>query len=769
MSQTSNRLGHLKTLHYLNIDFGVATAFLNAISKTFVVGFVGYLYGSEFWVNVPIAVPSLMGLLQIPGAIWGSKQPTYKPFVFWGQLFWRFFHIPLIILPFLPLAAFIKLTVLLSCIGIGAIGFHLSGPSLNQWITELVPIHSRGWFFSHRNAIAAFAGALSGIAGGIVLDAMKRAGHQGIGFSIVFGTIIVVALLSLLFYRKMTDLQRPVIENTSFKENFLALKIPLQDINFRKILTYSAVLTAGLSLGGNLFYAFALRSLEMPFTILQLTIVTEALGNILSAKFWGYLSDKYGNKPVLAVLGVGLFISPMMWLICFPGHYISNAVILIIGFIFSGAIWGGTMICHLNLLLATGKPEQRSQTIALGLAIQSIVGAIAPTLGGLFMVQLKEFFTVDIAYKLIFIIAMFLRLSSVYFLKRFHEEKSVSIQTVMEQLRSFSPKGIFAFKQLSSSKNIQKRSEAIADVGSSHLTLVTEEVIQALHDPSPEVRLEATRTLGQIGNKESAFALVDQLEEHADFVEEETLEALGSLKDPDTIPYIAKYLLHSRSSLRRGAAIALGSIGNQKAVPYLIEICKDQHDIDLTTAAIQSLHTLKAKEAKEVIAKALLDPAPSIRISAAHASTELNLTELLSDFRNSLEVYQDEAASEIAYALGCLGQTQDIPFILKQAESSKSIMARRRCILGLATMLGVREKVYSLMLLEGMSLENAILDRIQKKIKRNKKIHSALNSYLSGKENDALQMIAEASKKEELKLFIDSPVNELFLVAISLL
>ena len=47
--------------------------------------------------------------------------------------------------------------------------------------------------------------------------------------------------------------------------------------------------------------AFAIEELNISFTLLQLIAVMHALGTIRFVKTWGFLADKYGNKPILVL------------------------------------------------------------------------------------------------------------------------------------------------------------------------------------------------------------------------------------------------------------------------------------------------------------------------------------------------------------------------------------------------------------------------------------------------------------------------------------
>ena len=67
-----------------NFDVAFATAFGTLVGGAFLVGYVKRLGGSDLWIGWLAAVPSLLGILQIPGAIWGRGFTSYKRFILPG-------------------------------------------------------------------------------------------------------------------------------------------------------------------------------------------------------------------------------------------------------------------------------------------------------------------------------------------------------------------------------------------------------------------------------------------------------------------------------------------------------------------------------------------------------------------------------------------------------------------------------------------------------------------------------------------------------------
>lgn len=772
MSQPVDRLENLRTLRVANLDAAFATAFATLVSGTFLVGFVQFLGGSYVWIGVLTAVPSFLGLLQIPGAIWGRGFPRYKRFVAPGGFIWRLFYVPLIALPVLPISGEIKLWILLACVIVASAATQFVAPIYNDWLAELVPTNSRGWFFSRRMMIATAVGAVGGFAGGLVLDAFRRVDQEATGFGTIFAIGIVCAAISFVLFGRMADTPRPNPIRTSLRESLGAFRIPLRDHRFRPVLVFLFLFVLGQLFAGNLYSAYALESLKMPFAVLQATGISVAVGSLLTARMWGFLADKYGNKPLVGILGFGLVLTPAMWLITYPGSDVWNAAVLILAHVFSGAVWSGVAVCQFNLLLATADPEDRANYIGVGMALQALTGALAPMLGAAAMDLLKGSFDIEHAYKWVFAITIFLRAFSLLFLGRVREAGSTSVGGTLRQLARVSPKGYRALRQLSTSGDVMTREHAIESVGSRQFGIASDEIVKALHDPSPRIRRQAARSLAKLGDSDFAGALIHQLDEHPDLVEEETIEALGTLGHLDAVEPLARYLASPRSSVRRAAAKALGQIGGEEAIAPLIEAAQRTGDPDLRRATLQALRALDARQAEDVIADALFDSHPSVRIAAAEAVVDLDLKGAASNLRETLAWYDDEACSEMAYALGRVGTPDDAGLILQTAEKCVSIITRRRCLLGLARLLGVESEAYRVLLLDGLSRDSALLDLLRPVVRSEPGVREALGQYSSGGESEALRTLAKRPPSDcdsalcvVLRAMAERPVEEAFLVA----
>ena len=766
MAAVANRLQSLRSLKTANLDGAFATAFVALTSGAFLVGYMKHLGASDAWIGLLAALPNLSGVLQIPAGVLGKRFESYKHYVAPGGFMWRALYAPFIILPLLTLQPEIALTVLAVLVGAAWVCNNLVGPVYNEWLAELVPPQSRGFYFSRRNAILATVGALVGIIGGVLLDAFKNAGKENQGFSVVFFLGLVCAAISMFYYMRMGDLKRSYVVRESLRKGIAALKTPFADKDFKTVLIFISVFCIGQNFAGNLFTAYGIERVNLSFTVLQILALLQAVGTVLSAPLWGFISDKYGNRPSLLFATCIVTLMPVPWLFCAAGHDLRNTLILVPLFIFSGIGWGGANLCIFNLVLATASKEERGTYIGAGLALQALIGGISPLVGGLMLGFLRPIVDAQLGYTYVFALTATMRISSAIALGFVKEKGSARIKQAISELRKVTPRGYFAMRELTRSTDEDSRQQAIQNVANEHLTIATDEIVKALHDPSPKVRRQAAAALSLLKGAGAEEALIHQLVEHPDLVEEETVSALGDTGGVDAVPHLVALFQSPRPILRRAAIRALGRIGTKDAIKALCEAASDPTDPDSRRMALIALRQQGAREAQSVINQALLDPAPSVRIVAAEAVSELELRGAADVLRESLSEYKDEASAEIAYALGCAGTNEDIPLILQEAARSVSVITRRRCLLGVARLLDVEREAYRLMLAEGMARDAMLQQMVKPLLKTKPRLRAALERFGAGDEQGALHALASGSKNSVFAMFEKQPVEELFLVAI---
>jgi len=756
----------MRTLRVANLDGAFSTAFITLTTGSFLVGLLKEMKAGDLWLGLLTAVPAIAGLAQIPGSVLGRSFRSYKGYIWRGGLLWRLLHIPLAIAPLVAFATNFKLFFLLACVGIAALAVNLVNPIYGDWLGRLIPESSRGTFYGKRNSLMAAVGTVIGLAGGLLVDALKRQNFGEKAYSAVFTLGLVCAAISYYFFSKMTDLEREQPIRANVQETVAAFKAPFQNPVFRRLLAFLVIFIAGQSFAGMLWGAYAIESLDFSQTDLQILALCHAVGNVSMSRWWGYLADKYGNKPILLLVGFGLVLTPIPWLLTQPGNMVFNKSLLFSLHVLMGMVWSGVALCQYNIIFSTSPLNERSTYLGSAMAVQSIAGAVPPILGAALLSSLRGGFTADQAYKITFVVTMTIRVVALVLLTRVKEEGSKGLKETLSHLKAVTPGGIRAMRSFSRSGQAEERETAIRDMADRRLSLAAGELAIALHDPSPRVRRQAATALGRIGDHSAVMELLHQLKDHPDLVEEETVEALGLLGDSRALPELVNLLGSPRPLLRRTAAKAIaaipGSTDDVDAVEALIAVADDPIDPDLRRAALQALRNMEANGIVPVVAKALLDKHPSVRIAAAEAAGDLHLVETAAACRRSLEIFQDEASSEVAYALGVNGEWEDADRILGVAEGMHSMITRRRCLLGVARLFAVERDVYRLLMQPEMDRDKSLIQVLTIGNKRSHTAVQALEALSNGDEIKAVRLLSLGKYGEA---FTTHPVPESFVVA----
>lgn len=762
----TTKLQNLQSLRYATADAAFATVFGSLVGGAFLIGFIKQeLNASDIWVGILSAIPALMGILQIPGGIIGQRFSGYKLFSAWGGLLWRLFYVPFIFLPLLDWPDEVRLLILTASMLAASASVSVVVPTATAWLAELIPQNSRGWFFGRRTAISNGIAAVVGILAGVMLDAFRGAGAGAIGYSVIFGFGIFFAALSLIFYLKMRDVPqvgygpRPLL--TSLKD----IGRPFADPANRILLTWLGVFVFGQAFAGNLFNAYAIESLELPFTAIQIYSLSHAAAYVVFASFWGKLADKYGSKPILTLTTLVITLTPLGWLLTMPGNNAYNLAILVFTHIFAGMSWSAWGALQFNLLLHKAPPEHRSAYIGAGLATTNIIMGISPLLGALMMTALRNVVDPVTAYKWVFVACAALRLFSLVPLRKVEEEGAIDIRETVRHLRRVSPKGISAAKRLSVSADASDRELALRQVSDKRFTLAADEVLAALSDPSPSVRREATLAVTKFGDKRATALLLEHMRQHPELIEEETVEALGQLGDKDAVPELIELLDSPRALIRRAAAKALGSTGDSSAIPALVLAARAPGDSDLRRAAIQSLRKLDAESASEAICEALYDDSPGARVAAAEAIIHMELSDSAEDLRQAIVWFTDDSRSEAAYALGVVGSVEDIPTILKVASECVSDSARKRALLGVARILGLEREAYRLLTAKESDRDREIMRQFSPYFRRHPFLRQALEATSEGDDAQAIAILKESCDDPVIQSFTNSPMPEATLIA----
>lgn len=126
-------------------------------------------------------------------------------------------------------------------------------------------------------------------------------------------------------------------------------------------------------------------------------------------------------------------------------------------------------------------------------------------------------------------------------------------------------------------KDTNTRMEAALKLGQAKNPKYLAFLTDALKDSNKAIRWTAAEALWEMGDKRAVPALIEYLEkgEAYEWGKVVTMNALASLKDPQAVNPLIRMLESANPFLRRSAAVALFTIGDDRAIFALIGLLKD--------------------------------------------------------------------------------------------------------------------------------------------------------------------------------------------------
>jgi predicted MFS family arabinose efflux permease len=370
------------------VDGIFANAMFTLCSGAILAALALYAGMSDFTYGLLAALPFLAQLLQLPAAIlyrrFQNRKAVTIAFATAGRL--SILVIAAAVLYFPP--GLRAAGIFAGLLGWSALT-SVAGGSWLWWMRDLVPENRLGRYFGKRGALLVGFSAPVLLGAGFLIDQQRALGGAD-GERAAFGAVYILAALfgmgSSLFLSLMPH--HPPRQDPKAVPLRESLGAPFRDGNFRNLLTWLALWGFGATLALPFFPIFLLVDHHMPIFVVSALLVVGTGTNVVFYLLWGRLSDRHGNKPVMAVavpvFAAGLLLTPFVP----DGGVVELAAVVLIQVLFSiGTSAADLTSWNLAFKLARGPntPAFLSGTLlvrALTTGTGPIVGGI---IGGLFL------------------------------------------------------------------------------------------------------------------------------------------------------------------------------------------------------------------------------------------------------------------------------------------------------------------------------------------------------------------------------------------------
>ena len=758
-----SRLKIQRALRLWTVEGSVASIWGTFVGGVFQTGFALYLGCSEFVIGVLAAIPAFAGLLQLVSSYYAQRYGNRKRIVVWYSILGRLLWVPMLLIPFvLPRSLWVGVFLILTLLSNALL--NVSSPLWTAWISDLVPRDYRGRYFGRRNMYAGFVGMVASIVGGLFIDhATKQATmSQPVAFGVLFGVASIFACCSFFLGSRSPDVAQPrgaAADAPAANGALRYYEAPFKDRNFRRIMLYNAILAAAAGVAANYFTVYQIKYLRYDYTVMQLLGAVGAVAGLGAMPLWGYLADKYGNKPILAICNVLVLAAPFMWLATAPdsfpglwtvapgGHVIvsfSKLDICLLNLI-SGAGWAGVGLTQFNMMIGLAPPEKRTVYVSAVSATTGIVGGVAPLLGGAIITAMAETHfpmhgMVRNSYHVVFLVSAFLRAAALLLLQPIREEGSNTTRYVIGQLRATKP--IASYRSISklSKGSMASRQAAAEQLATIRTPVAVEELVRALDDVALPVREQAARALGEIGDERAVTPLVTKLADPSSGITNAAATALGKIGSVHALPSLAAAAQLGPLSRQLAALEALGRIDDERVPGILISLASSA-DAAVRSAAIRALIEREdpaTGDAMAVILDRETDPA---------------------------------TVTTLADALGRAGGRTALEPLLRAVDRVSTPIARRSAINAVGSIVGGRDSLYPYLALEAFARDEvvsrtlmSVQRRLQSRAKRGglsgsarmaARSRQALEAYAAGRSAECLSRLrklmdlSETTEKNE--------------------
>jgi MFS family permease len=428
--------------------WGFGAAWANLTSGAVYTAFARSLGASNTVFGILAAALPLMSFLQVIAAYLVERTRSRKRQMLIAGIVGRSLWIGAAAAPLLAMAFSDEipkswiLWIVVSVVLLSSACQAFSSPAFFSWMTDLVPARVRPTFFARRLQMGTIVALVTSTVGGMIADNYPNL--------TVYCVILMLAALcgvaDILFFiwvREPQKRESPAVEAAlddlarDLPSPLASIREPLQNSAVRRFLLFVSLLMAGYALLGPFLWLHCLEHLKMSKTVTGLLLNgAPLLAMATTSRFWGDVTRRHGNRPVMRMCSAGLVMIPMGWLFATEDSVVLLAVMLFLSGILACAI----DLSNTNLLTGLAPDVPRSSMTAMVSISAGLSFAGASVIGGRIADWLHDFEwhflgQTYVNFHVLFLIALAVRLvNAVFVAPRLHEPTATSTRETVKDL-----------------------------------------------------------------------------------------------------------------------------------------------------------------------------------------------------------------------------------------------------------------------------------------------------------------------------------------------
>lgn len=352
---------------------GAFYAAMQGGGENYLSAFALLLHATPFQIGLLSALPQLVGTwAQLFSVKVLNRLQHRKAIILAGACSQTLFWLPLLALPLLFPAS--GAWLLIACtVAYFAMG-HFIVPAWNSLITDWLEPNERGAYFARRAKIMAVANFSALCLAGLILQSAQTPSAPWAGFAVIFLLSAAARAGSTVALTRIDE--SPPHATRETEGHLLDFLRHERSVNFQRFLLFSGLMHVCVLIAGPYFVIYMIRDLHFTYVEYGAWLAAGVLGQFLTLKPWGLISDRYGNKKLIVVTGLAVPVLPMLYLLS-----TDLAFLVLVNFV-GGIVWAGLALGLQNYVFDAVPAEDRAKGVAVWNTVNALGWFVGAMVGG---------------------------------------------------------------------------------------------------------------------------------------------------------------------------------------------------------------------------------------------------------------------------------------------------------------------------------------------------------------------------------------------------
>jgi MFS family permease len=464
------------------------------------------------------------------------------------------------------------------------------------WRKEAVPTAVQGKFQALSNMTMMIGSIVVTTGASYVIGT----GHGLDRFMLLIGMGVGLGVISVWLYSRVPG-GRPVEPSENSSSHLSEIKQALSDREFMFFLSALGLATIGGTSVISFIPLFMKEQVGLNDSQVVLLSSATYAGALLSSYLWGWAADRYGSKPVMQFSLDLMLLLPITWFVM-PRHSWLSAPLAMLIALLAGVSTLAWQISWMRYLFVNAMPvDKKAAYTAVYYAWFGFVSGFAPLLAGLILEQSQRLsasflvFTID-PYTPLFTLSVAFLAVSIITVSQLRSAEATSFRRFAGMFVRGNPlRALESLIMYNFAGDEITRIATTERMGNAKNPLSSYELIEALQDPSFNVRFEAISSIGRMPPEpELIEALIAMLAEEPSELTFAVTRTLGRLGDRRAIPPLRQLLSSKYHLLEASGARALSTLGDTDSIPLILEKFRTELNPALRVAHASALGRLRA-------------------------------------------------------------------------------------------------------------------------------------------------------------------------------